>query len=158
MKENVFDVLLYMFENYMYDEPEESSDRDSLQVKLLEAGFPHQEIDKAFQWMDDLAAQRPVAEPRRPHSAPLRVFSDRERTKLDSQCQGYLLFLEDSGILTPGNRELVIDRFMALEDEEAELDTLKWVVLMVLFNQPGQEAAFAWMENLVFDDQQESLH
>ncbi len=158
MKENVFDVLLYLFENYMYDEPEESSDRDSLQVKLLEAGFPHQEIDKAFQWMDDLAAQRPVAEPRRPHSAPLRVFSARERTKLDSQCQGYLLFLEDSGILTPGNRELVIDRFMALEDEEAELDTLKWVVLMVLFNQPGQEAAFAWMENLVFDDHQESLH
>ena len=158
MKENVFDVLLYMFDTSLSDEPEESSDRDSLQVKLLEAGFPHQEIDKAFQWMDDLAAQRPVAEPRRPHSAPLRVFSDRERTKLDSQCQGYLLFLEDSGILTPGNRELVIDRFMALEDEEAELDTLKWVVLMVLFNQPGQEAAFAWMENLVFDDQQESLH
>lgn len=158
MKENIFDVLLYMFENYMYDEPEESSDRDSLQVKLLEAGFPHQEINKAFQWMDDLAAQRPVAEPQRPHSAPLRVFSDCERTKLDAECQGYLLFLEDSGILTPGNRELVIDRFMALEDEEADLETLKWVVLIVLFNQPGQEAAFAWMENLVFDDQQASLH
>ncbi len=68
------------------------------------------------------------------------------------------MFLADSGILTPGNRELVIDRFMALEDEEADLETLKWVVLIVLFNQPGQEAAFAWMENLVFDDQPEFVH
>ena len=40
MKENVFDVLLYMFENYMYDEPEEPSDRDSLQVKLESAKPP----------------------------------------------------------------------------------------------------------------------
>jgi len=30
--------------------------------------------------------------------------------------------------------------------------------LMVLFNQPGQEAAFAWMEDLVFDEAIGHLH
>ena len=32
------------------------------------------------------------------------------------------------------------------------------VILMVLFNQPGQEQAYAWMEDLVFDGVQEHLH
>ena len=56
------------------------------------------------------------------------------------------------------SRELVIDRVMALESEEIDLDQLKWVVLMVLFNQPGSEAAFAWMEDLVLDEVVGQLH
>ncbi|MDN5850738.1 MAG: DUF494 domain-containing protein, partial [Nitrococcus sp.] len=39
-----------------------------------------------------------------------------------------------------------------------DLDTLKWVILMVLFNQPGQEKAYAWMENLVFENPAHPLH
>ena len=42
--------------------------------------------------------------------------------------------------------------------EEIDLDDLKWVVLMVLFNQPGQEAAFAWMESHMFEGEGEPLH
>jgi len=29
---------------------------------------------------------------------------------------------------------------------------------MVLFNQPGSEAAFAWMENQMFGDEPEPIH
>ena len=47
---------------------------------------------------------------------------------------------------------------MALEDEEIDLDQLKWVVLMVLFNQPGRESAYAWMEDLVIDHAGERLN
>ena len=50
------------------------------------------------------------------------------------------------------------DRIMALETDDIDLDTVKWVVLMVLFNQPGQEAAYAWMEGLVLDDIATPLH
>jgi len=52
----------------------------------------------------------------------------------------------------------VIDRIMALEAEDVDLEDLKWVVLMVLFNQPGQEANYAWMENLMFDSTTEYQH
>jgi len=34
MKENVLDVLMFLFENYFYDEPEEAPDRDSLEEKV----------------------------------------------------------------------------------------------------------------------------
>jgi Smg protein len=60
--------------------------------------------------------------------------------------------------LDPTTRELVIDRVMALETDDIDLDQLKWVVLMVLFNQPGHEAAFAWMEDLVFNEVRGYLH
>jgi Smg protein len=47
---------------------------------------------------------------------------------------------------------------MALESDEVDLDQLKWVILMVLFNQPGQEAAVAWMEDLVLDEVVAQVH
>ena len=68
------------------------------------------------------------------------------------------MFLEQVGVLDPVNRELVIDRLMALGDDDIDLDQVKWVVQMVLFNQPGKEAAFSLMEDLVFDRGESRLH
>jgi len=86
------------------------------------------------------------------------MFAEQEVSRLDVECRGFLMFLEQAGILTPASRELVIDRLMALDEDEIDLDTLKWVVLMVLFSQPGQEEACAWMENLVFESAAQYLH
>jgi Smg protein len=47
---------------------------------------------------------------------------------------------------------------MALESCEIDLQRLKWVVLMVLFNQPDKEAAITWMEDIVMDDINTNLH
>ncbi len=51
-----------------------------------------------------------------------------------------LLALERGGILSPTQREIVIDRLLALDNEELSLEQVKWVVLMVLSSQPGEEA------------------
>ena len=157
MKETILDVLLYLFENYFYDDPDAVRDRDSLQLGLIQAGFSPTEISKAFDWLDALANQRPtLAEPRA--NGPVRVFVEAELDRLDSECRGFLMFLEQHGVLDADQRELVLDRAMALDQEEVDVDDLKWVVLMVLFNQPGAEAAFAWMENQIFGDDPEPIH
>ncbi len=158
MKENVLDVLMYLFENYIYDESDLEPDQETLKVELLEAGFPRTEVNKAFEWLEVLAAQRQAPVLTLQAERSIRVFSDKETGRLDAECRGFLMFLEQSGILTPANRELVIDRVMALETEEIDLEQLKWIILMVLFNQPGQEAAYAWMEDLVFDHLGGTLH
>jgi Smg protein len=62
------------------------------------------------------------------------------------------------GVLDSATREMVIDRVMALDSDEVDLEQVKWVVLMVLFNQPGHEAAVAWMEDLVLDERAGLLH
>jgi Smg protein len=160
MKENMLDVLMYLFEHYyMDDDSELNADRESLQIELLEAGFQPAEINKAFDWLDSLAQLRVSGVPEIHTSHSLRVYTDAEISRLDSECRGFLLFLEQIGILNDASRELVIDRVMALEtDEEVDIDQLKWVILMVLFNQPGEEVAYAWLEDLVFDEYSDILH
>ena len=68
------------------------------------------------------------------------------------------MFLEQVGVLDQMTREVVIERVLALETDEIDLDQLKWVVLMVLFYQPGREVAYAWMEDLVFEDMEAVIH
>ena len=157
MKESILDVLLYLFEHYFSEDADLIRDRDSLQNGLIQAGFSPAEINKAFDWLDALAEQRPaVAQPR--VDGPVRVFHGPELDKLDVEGRGFLLFLEQQRVLDADQRELVLDRAMALDQDELDLDDLKWVVLMVLFNQPGSEAAYAWMETQMFDDEPEPVH
>lgn len=157
MKETILDVLLYLFEHYFYDDPDAVRDRDSLQNGLIQAGFSPAEINKAFDWLDELARQRPAAAlPRL--DTPVRVYAEPEQDRLDIECRGFLMFLEHSGVIDADQRELVLDRVMALDQDEVDVDDLKWVVLMVLFNQPGSEAAYAWMESQMFEDEPEPVH
>jgi Smg protein len=88
----------------------------------------------------------------------VRVFSGQEQVRLDTDVRGYLLHLENLGILSAAQREVVIDRLLALEADDIDIEQLKWVVLMVLFSQPGQETAYQRMEDLVFDERRDAMH
>ena len=163
MKESILDVLLYLFEHYFTEDvappvgDSKALDGSPLFRELTAAGFAPTEINKAFDWLDALASQRPGdAVPRA--GGPTRVFFGPELDKLDVECRGFLLFLEQRGVLDAGQRELVLDRALALDQDELDIDDLKWVVLMVLFNQPGSEAAYAWMETQMFLDEPEPVH
>jgi Smg protein len=52
----------------------------------------------------------------------------------------------------------VIERAMALDTADLEADDVKWIVLLVLLNQPGQESAFALMEELIYNGNPDVLH
>ena len=149
MKENVLDVLMYLFENYYaMGAAEEPLDHDLLTSELQRAGFRNGEITKAFAWLESLV---PTEGARAPAGRSIRVYTSKECAHLDTQCRGFLMFLEQSGVLDPTSRELVIDRVMALDSEDMDLTQIKWVILMVLFNQPDKEGALAWIEDLVFE-------
>ncbi|MGZ8195542.1 MAG: DUF494 domain-containing protein [Methylosarcina sp.] len=148
MKENIFDVLMYLFENYMEDEIETLPDSDVIRTELMEAGFDQLEVNKAFDWLESLSMQRTI---RPTVTSAFRIFCPEEKEKLDLDCLNFIMFLEHSGILNPANREIVIDRVMALENEEISIEKLKWIVLMVLLSQPDEEIAFSRMEDIVYD-------
>ena len=67
-------------------------------------------------------------------STSFRAFAPRELAKLDAQCRGFVITLEQSGILTPQTRELVLERSLAATGASLSLDQLKLIVLMVLWN------------------------
>jgi len=157
MKENVFDVLMYLFENYYMDEDRGlAADRDVVHQELSRAGFPSREIDRAFLWMEGLSSDD-VAQVS-PAGRSMRAYSRDEMNRIDTESRGFLLFLEQMGVLSPSNRERAIEQAMALESDDFDLDQMKWVILMVLFNQPGDEDSYAWVEDLVFDGTRRRLH
>ena len=158
MKESVLDVLIYLFDHYVEQELEIIPNQQDLKSQLNQAGFADIQIDKAINWLEGLAVKKYEFDVDIVHSRSTRVFSSIENEKLDVECKGFLIFLEQSGVLDSEDRELVIDRVMALETETIELQQLKWVVLMVLFNRPGKEAAFAWMEDIILDEVSAVVH
>jgi len=157
MKETVLDVLMYLFETFVDSEDEPEPNRNELREELERAGFGDREIDRALEWLDGLNAGD-VAAGDAPRSVAIRVYDRAELERLDSASRGYLLHLEQIGILPPSQRELVIDRLLALDSEEIDIEQIKWVVMMVLFSQPGHEEAYAQMEDLVFAEEPGWVH
>ena len=157
MKENVLDLLIYMFENYMSADDEPRPDRVTLKTELEKAGFAEFDVERAMEWLDGLSGDQlgKVAEAT---ARAVRIFSGHELLRLDTDVRGYLMHLENLRILSAPERELVIDRLMALDADEIDIEQVKWVVLMVLFSQPGQESAYAQMEDLVFEERGDALH
>jgi len=152
MKETVLDVLMYLFECFVDSEDEPEPDRNELREELERAGFREREIDRALDWLDGLNVNDVSVDAPAPRNATVRIYDRLELERLDSPCRGYMLHLEQIGILSPMQRELVIDRLMALDGSDIDIEQIKWVVMMVLFSQPGQEQAYARMEDLVFAD------
>ncbi len=146
MKESVLSVLVYLFRNYFLGEPDTVHDRDSLQSELIDAGFDALHIGKAFDWLADLQCETPAA-CNLASGQPLRIYAPEELDLLDADCRGFLLLLEQRGVLDADARERVIERAMALEQSPVDLHDLKWVVLLVLYNTPDREASYAWMES-----------
>lgn len=52
----------------------------------------------------------------------------------------------------------MIDRVMELEAADFCLDDLKWIILMVLFNAPGNESAYSQMEELLYGMEDGNIH
>ena len=160
MKEGVIDVLMYIFSSYADQENSLPEDRDGIDADLRAAGFDSLEIDKAFEWLDGLALDEDIPVINQ-SSQTTRVFSPQETQRLADNAQGFLLFLEQSGVLTPTLRELVINRVMALDSvSEVDLEELKWVVMMVLFNSTEEhdENTLMHFEDIVFADQPAIFH
>ncbi len=160
MKEGVIDVLMYIFTSYLDNDDILPEDRESIDADLREAGFQTQEIEKAFDWLDGLALAGDVPSLEQSRQS-VRIYSAKEQLRMDSKIQGFLFFLEQSGVLTPELRELVINRIMALDgDGVIDMEEFKWVVMMVLFNNATDQDENTLMkyEDIDFADQPDIFH
>ena len=156
IKQSVVDVLMFLFERYLDDEElSETSrvtdERDSIQIRLEEMGFHNQEINQAFDWLEDLANMHD-----KQHFLPVgntstRIFSEQEKKLIGIESIGFLHFLEQTNILTPETRELILDRVVAL-GHPLDAEQMKWIIMIVLHTHPGEENALALLENFIFDE------
>jgi Smg protein len=130
----MYDILVFVFENCQ--QAELAYDRERVAKKLSAAGFEHSDISEALHWLAGMQqAPHAVREPLPDMRSSFRAYAPRELMKLDAQCRGFLLTLEQSGILSASTRELVIERALAAAGDALNVEQLKLVVLMVLWNQ-----------------------
>jgi Smg protein len=148
---SILDILIYVFDRYMLDEAPAVPEREHLARDLEHAGFPAAKVEQALDWLTDLACghQRALVAHDAAPPGGLRVYSDSELARLSTECRGLLLMLERAQVLTAQQREIVIERLLALDGEEPDTEQLKWVVLMVLSSQPGQQLAVERLGGLV---------
>ena len=144
---SILDILIYVFDRFMLDEVPEVPQRVELARHLEGRGFPPPNVERALDWLVDLASVRDRP-PLAGCDAAMRVFTDSESSRLSTECRGFLLTLQRLGVLSVQQREIVIERLLALDADELGPEQLRWVVLMVLSSQPGEEHAFARLEVL----------
>ncbi len=154
--ENTLEVLFYLFENYS-DVEDVNQNREILQGYLNKAGFPNIKIRRAFDWLESLADEE-IIYITKPNKKSVRIFSAHEIDWINQECRNYLMFLEQAHVLTADMRERAIDRVLELEDADFTLDKLKWVILMLLLNQPNSEAAAVWMDEIALNNEPPQYH
>lgn len=127
----MFDILMYLFESYFdagsYPEP------DKLSRKLTAAGFEGEEIDEALTWLSALQ-QTPDNYPADLRHSGIRCFAELEKQRISDEARQFLLFAEQQHMISAAEREMVIDRAVALQREHLGVDKLKLIMLMVLWN------------------------
>lgn len=160
MKENILDVLIYLFENYMFESGEFEPDQETLVTELSQAGFDHSMIDRAFEWLENLAE---LTEDRNSGLAAdtrgaIRHYTADELELISVEARGLLLKLEQCGVLDSIAREMVICQLTALGAISIDLEHVKWVILMVLSNYEDGEGVTELTESLVLDGLQSCAH
>lgn len=155
----MFDVLMYLFENYMEGNTSLKTDEDTVFNELELAGFTRNEIGRALDWLDGLnRAQETARSTDAFNLLAMRHYSPEESTLLGVEGMGFLLYLEQLCILDPMTREVVIDRLMAFDSREVDLGGVKWVVLLALFNQPDKKSALSLLQDMILSDAFDVLH
>jgi Smg protein len=155
----MFEILMYLFENYMDGSVALNADPDTVVSELEQAGFNRHEIGRALDWLDGLNRMQETVQAgsQLTHHA-IRHFSLEESEHLGVEGRGFLLYLEQLSILDPMTREIVIDRLMALDVREVDLGRMKWVVLIALFNQPDKKSALSLLQDMIISDAFDVLH
>ncbi len=144
----MFDVLVYLYETYY--RPDACPDSAALVKKLSAVGFDADEISKALGWLTDLAETTHELADQYPQQTAFsfgtRIYVASELDALGTAAVGFIQFLEAAKVINPIQREIVIERALAVNDAHISLDKLKVIVLMVLWSQ-GQEP-----DGLMFDE------
>ncbi len=152
----MFDVLVYLYENYY--RPDACPDADTLARKLSAAGFEGDEIDSALSWLSGLATVTQTTIPvAYADSSSFRIYVDVEYERLSAECIGFLSFLESAGVLNPLLREVVIERALATDETPVSLESLRVIVLMVFWSQ-GEEPDALILEELLEDGAPRQMH
>ena len=129
----MFDILMFLFESYFYAGNYPNSDK--LSLKLSAAGFEDEDIHRALDWLSGLKQLTQTDYPASINLSGPRCYADLEIKRISPEALRFLAFWEHNKMITPVEREMILDRAVALGRESLPLDKIKLIALLVLWNQ-----------------------
>ncbi|QJQ06497.1 DUF494 domain-containing protein [Undibacterium piscinae] len=154
----MFDILVYLYETYY--RPDACPDAAVLAKKLSAVGFEQDEISEALDWLTVLADTTNEMVKQAPQDAQVstaskgfRIYAEREIAVLGTQAMGFIQFLESANLIDSQQREIVIERALAIHESPVPLDKLKVVVLMMLWSQ-GKDPDMLMFDELLLSDEE----
>jgi Smg protein len=152
----MFDVLVYLYENYGAFEA--CPDAAALGRSLADAGFDDEEIHEALAWLQGLARiVEDTDAPALERSAGMRVYTSAETERLGAPAIGLLVYLDSAQQLSARQREIVIERALAIDEAPLSVATMKIIVLMVLWSHSA-DVDFLLLEELLDDSDPHAMH
>ena len=151
----MFDILMYLFESYFnagsYPDP------DKLSIKLSAAGFEDEDISRALSWLSGLDQLTQNDYPTSINEGGLRSYAELETQSISTEGLHFVSFWEHNKMITPVEREMIIDRAVAFGRKTLPLDKVKLIALMVLWNQ-HDELDPLLVEDLLTPNNSSQLH
>jgi Smg protein len=148
----MFDILVYLYETYY--RPDACPEPAALARKLSAVGFDDVEISEAIVWLTDLTEMAGAEHNEAIASTGTRFYVQQEYDVLGSAAVGFIQFLESAKVLGPVQREIVVERALALDESPVGLGKLKIIVLMLLWSQGKEPDALMFDDLFGADDEQ----
>lgn len=106
----------------------------NLSERLRKHGFSENELNAALSWLiDRLQTQEIGSSETTPSKGSVRVLHPVERLILTPEAFGYLLHLEDVGLLDRDQMETVIERALASGTNTVTIDDIKMMTATIVF-------------------------
>jgi Smg protein len=152
----MFEVLVFMFENYIAHHT--LPDNEVMTQELSAAGFEQPDIVGAVDWFHHLKTMQiqPVAEYSHQHTS-LRQLTEKELKKINLESLSFVLFLQQAGVINDVERDLILDRAMALKQEHISIEEMRWITMIALWN-VGREKDYLFVEDALFNPRGLTLH
>lgn len=152
----MFEVLVFIFENYIAHHA--LPDDDVMTQELCAAGFNQKDIQGAVGWFQEMKSMltQPPAIYSHQHSAT-RILTESELKKINIESISFVLFLQQANVINDVERDLIIDRAMALKQEQVNIEEMRWITMIALWNE-GREKDYLFVEDALFNPRGLTLH
>ena len=150
MKEAFLDVLLYLFEYYSEESDVSKSNETQIRNELVLAGFKQDAIEHAMDWVSVFKKPPNKVNIETPKKHSVRILNGSEKTLVNEECQNYITRLERFGLLSPLKRELLIDKLTSIGFEPLDIEVVKALSILMLFQEPNIDVKLNTIEGDAF--------
>lgn len=152
----MFEVLVFMFENYFANHT--WLDNKLMAEELSAAGFEQTDIEGAFDWYQEMKSRLDTPQSTYAQTDDsMRIFTQNELGKISTESLSFILFLRQAGVINHLERDLIIDRAMALKQEHISIEETRWITMIALWN-IGREKDYLFVEDALFNPRGLTVH